>query len=262
MSEDRQSLSVHRTQDNRKARDICSVHTLHWQSANATYSECRFEATHGPMMSREPSCDSALSCTHARTHINKIATASGNVPSATLPQNANIWLLASNLYRPRASSKTEWDAATPFTSRYKITFHPRPVRMELCLRHWPYSGDVNAVSKFIYRVLQFCGSVLWEVTGVGAIWTMLLHSKETTQWGKWLLVLFVTSYAVHQIKQDEIDGSRDAIKSLWTSGYYIYHQILHSATLRSAHTVYLCVWCGSQSKQRLFPYTLLTDWFL
>jgi hypothetical protein len=31
---------------------------------------------------------------------------------------------------------------------------------------------------------------------------------------------------------------------------------------RSAHTVYLCVLCGSQNKQRLFPYTALTDWFL
>jgi hypothetical protein len=32
--------------------------------------------------------------------------------------------------------------------------------------------------------------------------------------------------------------------------------------LRSAHTVYLCVLCGFQNKQRLFPYTALTDWFV
>ena len=32
--------------------------------------------------------------------------------------------------------------------------------------------------------------------------------------------------------------------------------------LRSDHTVYLCVLCGSENKQRLFPYTALTDWFL
>jgi hypothetical protein len=32
--------------------------------------------------------------------------------------------------------------------------------------------------------------------------------------------------------------------------------------LRSAHTEYLCVLCGSQNKQRLFPYTALTGWFL
>ena len=27
-------------------------------------------------------------------------------------------------------------------------------------------------------------------------------------------------------------------------------------------TMHLCVLCGSQNKQRLFPYTTLTDWFL
>jgi len=32
--------------------------------------------------------------------------------------------------------------------------------------------------------------------------------------------------------------------------------------LRSAHTVYLCVLCGSENKQRLFPFTGSTDWFL
>jgi hypothetical protein len=32
--------------------------------------------------------------------------------------------------------------------------------------------------------------------------------------------------------------------------------------MRSAHTVNLCVLCGSENKQRLFPYTALTDWFL
>jgi len=31
--------------------------------------------------------------------------------------------------------------------------------------------------------------------------------------------------------------------------------------LRFAHTVYLCVLCGSENKQRLLPYTT-TDWFL
>jgi hypothetical protein len=49
---------------------------------------------------------------------------------------------------------------------------------------------------------------------------------------------------------------------LQPSGHYIYHQIQHSAILRSAHTVYLCALCGSENKQRLFPYTTLIDWFL
>jgi len=32
--------------------------------------------------------------------------------------------------------------------------------------------------------------------------------------------------------------------------------------IRSGHTVYLCVLCGSQNKQLLFPYTALTYPFL
>jgi hypothetical protein len=32
--------------------------------------------------------------------------------------------------------------------------------------------------------------------------------------------------------------------------------------LRSAHTAYFYVLCGCENKQRLFPYTALTDWFL
>ena len=36
----------------------------------------------------------------------------------------------------------------------------------------------------------------------------------------------------------------------------------HSAYLRFAPREYLCVLCGSENKQQLFPYTALTDWFL
>jgi len=42
----------------------------------------------------------------------------------------------------------------------------------------------------------------------------------------------------------------------------LYQQVKHSTILRSAHTVYLCVLCGSENKQLLFPHTALTDWFL
>ena len=38
--------------------------------------------------------------------------------------------------------------------------------------------------------------------------------------------------------------------------------VYHSPILRSAHTVYLWVLYGSENKQRLFPYTALTDWFV
>jgi len=52
------------------------------------------------------------------------------------------------------------------------------------------------------------------------------------------------------------------INPLNPSGHYMYHQVKHTAILRSAHTVYLRVLCGSENKQPLFPYTALTDWFV
>jgi len=41
----------------------------------------------------------------------------------------------------------------------------------------------------------------------------------------------------------------------------LYTTSLTLTILRSAHTVYLCVLYISQNKQRLFPYTALSDWF-
>jgi len=45
------------------------------------------------------------------------------------------------------------------------------------------------------------------------------------------------------------------------SGHCIYHQF-NIQQLYVLPTLYLRVLCGSQNKQRLFPYTALTDWFL
>jgi DNA-directed RNA polymerase subunit RPC12/RpoP len=53
-----------------------------------------------------------------------------------------------------------------------------------------------------------------------------------------------------------------AVDPLKPSGYYDYHRVSGTKIPRSAHAVYLCVLCGSQNKQRLFPYTALTDWFV
>jgi len=41
----------------------------------------------------------------------------------------------------------------------------------------------------------------------------------------------------------------------------MYHQF-NIQQFFSDHTVYLSVLCGSENKQRLFPYTTLTDWIL
>jgi hypothetical protein len=45
------------------------------------------------------------------------------------------------------------------------------------------------------------------------------------------------------------------------SGHYMYHSLTFTI-LRSAHTLCLCVLCGSQNKQPLYTYTTLSDWFV
>jgi hypothetical protein len=59
------------------------------------------------------------------------------------------------------------------------------------------------------------------------------------------------------------------IKLAQLSGHYTYRTVvtmfatsLTFTIIRSAHTVYLCVLCGSENKQRLFHCTALTGWFL
>jgi hypothetical protein len=51
------------------------------------------------------------------------------------------------------------------------------------------------------------------------------------------------------------------LNPLQPSGHYMYRQF-NIQQLYVLPTVYLCVLCGSQNKQRLFPYTTLTDWFV
>jgi hypothetical protein len=48
---------------------------------------------------------------------------------------------------------------------------------------------------------------------------------------------------------------------LQPSGYYTYRQFnIHKSYVLPTQ-LYLCVLCGSENKQRLFPYTALMDWF-
>ena len=51
------------------------------------------------------------------------------------------------------------------------------------------------------------------------------------------------------------------INPLQPIGHYMYRQF-NIQQFYVLLTLYLCVLCGSENKQRLFPYTALTDWFL
>jgi hypothetical protein len=52
-----------------------------------------------------------------------------------------------------------------------------------------------------------------------------------------------------------------SVTSIQPSGHYMYHQFnIQQLYVLSTQCIYVCL-CGSENKQRLFPYTALTDWF-
>ena len=53
----------------------------------------------------------------------------------------------------------------------------------------------------------------------------------------------------------------DTLHILKPSGHYMYGQFNTQQFYVLPTQLYLCVLCGSQNKQPLFPYTALTDWF-
>ena len=53
----------------------------------------------------------------------------------------------------------------------------------------------------------------------------------------------------------------NTINLLQPTGFFKYHQVEYSKVLHGVRFA-LRVLCGSENKQRLFPYTTLTDWFL
>jgi len=57
-------------------------------------------------------------------------------------------------------------------------------------------------------------------------------------------------------------SSQQGINLLESSGQYMYYQFNIQQFYVLPTQLYLCVLCGSENKQRLFPYTALTDWFV
>jgi len=57
-------------------------------------------------------------------------------------------------------------------------------------------------------------------------------------------------------------GKQGIFFRLKPSGHYMYRQFNIQQFYVLPTQLYSCVLCGSQNKQRLFPYTTLTDWFL
>jgi hypothetical protein len=92
-----------------------------------------------------------------------------------------------------------------------------------------FTSNLNR-STVNYRIMytQMCFVRIWEQTAIISLYSI-----------NWLVFITETECVYCAVR---------------TGSLYI--------ILRSSHTVYLCVLCGTGNKQQLFPYTALTDWFL
>jgi hypothetical protein len=83
------------------------------------------------------------------------------------------------------------------------------------------------------------------------------RSDSGTAYVKWCVLVGEIKWKVENIDVFCVDLRTNSINWL----VFITETECVYCAVRSAHTVYLCVLCGSKSKQRLFHYTALTDWF-
>jgi len=74
-----------------------------------------------------------------------------------------------------------------------------------------------------------------------------------------LLVLLL--YYIHSINARIMNHVKLAFNPLKYSGIWMYRQF-NILQFHVLPTLCIYVLCGSENKQRLFPYTTLTDWFV
>jgi hypothetical protein len=60
----------------------------------------------------------------------------------------------------------------------------------------------------------------------------------------------------------DLNNLHSHLKEVVRRGSHYMHRQFNTHKSHVMPTLYLCVLCGSQNKQRLFPYTALTDWFV
>jgi len=81
-------------------------------------------------------------------------------------------------------------------------------------------------------------------------------------WGMVTITDVLEQRAVSLFHDHCTNSFRKKINPLKPRGRYMYHQFNIQQFYVLPTQLYLCVLYGSQNKQRLFPYTTLTDWFL
>ena len=142
--------------------------------------------------------------------------------------------------------------------------------MHLCIILYTNPTRCTVYSQYIYQSLNVSADYGPFIRRNNSVFATL-----GTCYSMWMTVWYAGAYA-HTVFLCVLCGSQSKHRffSLYGFNWLIFIVEMESVycavqvglirvnlSLRSAHRVYLCVLCGSENKQRLFPYTTLTDWF-
>jgi len=131
----------------------------------------------------------------------------------------------------------------------------------LCCAH---ANDGSLCQLALHRKCSICTTCL-HCTGLKFEPVQKGQAKYLCPHSKVFVSICLTGYCHHEAVSNQplfrlaLICSFNALKHKHN---FICHQNYQLEIPRSAHTVCLCVLCGSENKQRLFPYTALTDWFV
>jgi len=101
---------------------------------------------------------------------------------------------------------------------------------------------------------------LWIISLSSRLYGLHWHSNQST--GKLICWTIRTAEQEYWTVRGQKVSERLHKAASFIEPYYNHRQLnVQKSILRSSHTVYLFVLCGYENKQRLFLYTILTDWF-
>ena len=128
--------------------------------------------------------------------------------------------------------------------------------------------EIRQIQVVVFLVILFC----FLCRGTEEIWEKLWEqpkfqttSQLQTVW-RWVLDTLTSRNSLSSLQTAvfRLYCSCTAHWSLYVphNGHYMYHQFSIQQFYVLPTQLYLCVLCGSEKKQRFFPYTTLTDWFV
>jgi gamma-glutamylcyclotransferase (GGCT)/AIG2-like uncharacterized protein YtfP len=150
-----------------------------------------------------------------------------------------------------------------------------------------FRGKLGERFGVLFTVVKFDGASFLVTTSCGKVFRAYSWERKIKNYEHWLfeaenlgyqhvagtvLRIWISTYGRYCAENIGYQHVAGTVLRIWISTYGRYcaenieYQHVAGTVLRiassSAHTVYLCVLCESENKQRLFPYTALTDWFL